>query len=59
MSDTKKDLCNEKDNTWRRKGHIHKVKDDTCPACFGTGMFDMVDYEMVCPLCHGTGHYKE
>lgn len=59
-----KTIKNEKDDTWRRKGHYHpQYKDDTCPSCQGTGAIvyvndNGIEWEEVCPLCNGTGHYK-
>jgi DnaJ-class molecular chaperone len=54
MSNTYKDLENEKDTTWRKKGHIMlegEMIPEICHACKGVGIID--DEE--CPVCMGDG----
>ena len=50
-----KDLDNEMDQTWRRKGVPHnskEVKPEVCPACDGWGWgYDNAP----CPVCEGEG----
>jgi DnaJ-class molecular chaperone len=55
----KKNLDNEYDDTWRRKGHVHEGKEnypDVCPACCGVGFDDNGDE---CTECDGLGEVWE
>ena len=55
----KKNLENEVDDSWRRKGHVHEGKElapDVCPACRGLGFIDDDEpEETICLECGGTG----
>ena len=63
----KKNLENEVDDSWRRKGVPHLQKEDVpdvCPNCQGLGFIDVKDssgrsYAEICLICEGTGEvYK-
>ena len=54
----KKNLENEHDTTWRRKGHIHRSNVDipeVCPVCHGVGTVPVQDGDTVCQRCNGLG----
>lgn len=50
-----KALDTEKDDRWRKKGHMHNDKHsepEVCRECQGYGSLDNGE---VCPACEGTG----
>lgn len=50
----KKNLENEVDDSWRRKGHLHEGMEnwpEVCPDCGGFGYV----YDEECETCSGTG----
>lgn len=58
----KKNLNNERDDTWRRKGHIHEGKEvvpEVCPNCKGFGYVLHGNTEIECQTCGGEGYVYE
>lgn len=57
-----RNLDNELDDRWRRKGGAHRQPVDmpsVCPACRGKGEMHVNGRLIVCPVCEGLGEVYE